>query len=108
MAQEQPEVVIIVYYLLRGHIGAEAVDAIHRFLAETQVIMITALADLANTATAMDFGVIAVIKNPLSINIIGRSIEKICNTSNKTHRIINLKKGFENRFLCPVSDNETS
>ena len=74
LAKEQRPAFIIMDYLLHGYTGTEAVSEIHKFLPETQVIMISALADLANIVTAIDFGVIAVMKKPLSMDSIGRFI----------------------------------
>lgn len=74
LAKEQRPAFIIMDYLLHGYTGTEAVSAIHKFLPETQVIMISALADLASMVNAKDFGVIAVIKKPLSMGSVGRFI----------------------------------
>jgi DNA-binding NtrC family response regulator len=75
LAEEQLPAFIIMDYLLPGRTGTEAVSEIHKFLPETQVIMISAIDDLVSLVNATDFGIVAVLKKPLSIDTIGRFIE---------------------------------
>jgi len=71
--EHRPEFVIM-DYLLRGYTGVEAIKEIHKFLPETKVIMMSAFEDLSKVVTSTDSSVIAVLKKPLSIDIIGRFI----------------------------------
>jgi DNA-binding NtrC family response regulator len=71
--EHRPEF-IIMDYLLRGSTGTDAVKAIHKFLPDTQVIMISGFEDLCRVVTLTNSGVIAVLKKPLSIDSIGRFI----------------------------------
>ena len=75
IAKEQRPEFIIMDYLLSGYTGIQAIDEIHKFLPETQVIMISAFDDLAHRVSAADFGVVAVLKKPLSMESIGRFIK---------------------------------
>jgi DNA-binding NtrC family response regulator len=74
-AKEQHPKFIIMDYLLRGYTGINAINEIHKFLPETQVIMISASDDLAGLVTTADFGVVAVLKKPLSIDTIARFLK---------------------------------
>jgi ActR/RegA family two-component response regulator len=75
IAKEQRPEFIIMDYLLSGYTGTQAINEIQKFLPETQVIMISAFDDLAYHVTATDFGVVAVLKKPLSMDSIGRFIK---------------------------------
>ncbi len=79
---------IIMDYLLRGYTGIQAVNAIHKFLPGTQVIMISAFEDLSRVVTTMNSDVLAVLKKPLSIDSIGHFISNQLEHKNQQLRSI--------------------
>jgi len=74
LANEHRPKFILMDYLLHGSTGLESASAIRKFLPGVQIIMISAFEDLNRVVTINKFGVIAVLRKPLSIDSIGRFI----------------------------------